>query len=29
MQINFHSPDDVFTDELREYGEEKLTRPLM
>ena len=29
MQINFHSPDEVFTDELREYGEEKLTRPLM
>ncbi|MEY3213883.1 MAG: Sigma 54 modulation protein / ribosomal protein [Pseudomonadota bacterium] len=28
MQINFHSPDEVFTDELREYGEEKLTRPL-
>jgi ribosomal subunit interface protein len=29
MQINFHSPDEVFTDELREYGEEKLTRPLL
>lgn len=28
MQINFHSPDALLTDELKEYFEEKLTKPI-
>lgn len=28
MQINFHSPDSLFTDALKEYCEEKLTKPV-
>lgn len=28
MQINFHSPDSLFTDEIKERCEEKLSRPV-
>lgn len=28
MQINFHSPDALFTDEIKERCEEKLARPV-